>query len=142
MTPRLLLFLLCFWILPAAAQQGPEDLLAEHGLPAHDLGYLLFDPESGAWLESHNPTASFIPASTAKIPMAVAALELLGPGHRFQTELYASGEISGVTLHGDLYLKGGGDPFLATEDLAGLLKQLGQRSFSSMVGNYYYDVTG
>lgn len=142
MTPRLLLFLLWICALPAAAQQGPGDLLAEHGLPAQDLGYLLFDPESGAWLESHNPTAGFIPASTAKIPMAVAALDILGPDYRFQTELYVTGEISGVTLYGDLYLKGGGDPFLATEDLAGLVKQLAARRFSSVIGNYYYDVAG
>ncbi|MEX0922512.1 MAG: D-alanyl-D-alanine carboxypeptidase/D-alanyl-D-alanine-endopeptidase [Rhodovibrionaceae bacterium] len=145
-TASLLIFALCLWALPvtfsAAQQTTAQDLLAEYGLPVHDLGYIVFDPESGAWLESHNPTAGFIPASTAKIPMAVAALEILGPQHRFRTELHATGEVRGITLHGDLYLKGGGDPFLATEDLLALLKGLGQRRFSSVIGNYYYDVSG
>ena len=144
-TPILLVLLFWLWALPAfpsLAQDGPDDLLAEHGLAAHNLGYVVFDPESGAWLESHNPLAAFIPASVAKIPTAVAALDLLGPDHRFLTELYATGEVSGITLHGDLYLKGGGDPYLATEELLALLSELGHRSFSSLVGDFYYDVSG
>ncbi len=143
---RLLLFVLCLWALPAcwvsAQQPALQDLLAEHGLAGPDLGYIVFDPRSGAWLESHNPTTGFIPASTAKIPMAVAALEVLGPQHRFRTELYVTGELRGITLHGDLFLKGGGDPFLATEDLLSLIEDLGRQRFSSVIGNYYYDVSG
>lgn len=126
----------------AAAADGVAALLQEQKLSSENLGFLVFDPESGAWLESHNPTEAFIPASTAKLPMAISALEILGPQHRFSTELFMTGEVAGVTLHGDLYLKGGGDPYLATEDLLSLLSELGDRTFSSVVGNFYYDASG
>ena len=138
----LLAFCLWAFALPAAAQDGVSTLLEEYQLSAENLGFLVFDPESGAWLESHNPAESFIPASTAKLPMAVAALEILGPKHSFSTQLYRTGEVSGITLHGDLYPKGGGDPYLATEDLLDLLKEMKQRGFTSVIGNFYYDVSG
>jgi D-alanyl-D-alanine carboxypeptidase/D-alanyl-D-alanine-endopeptidase (penicillin-binding protein 4) len=49
---------------------------------------------------------AFMPASTTKLATAVAALETLGPEHRFQTTV--------VRRRGTITLVGGGDPFLAS----------------------------
>src|SRR5690606_33965258 len=60
--------------------------------------------------------ATLNPASSQKLVTASAAIELLGADFRFETT---------VRRHGDtLYLVGGGDPSLQTEDLAALVARL------------------
>jgi serine-type D-Ala-D-Ala carboxypeptidase/endopeptidase (penicillin-binding protein 4) len=54
-----------------------------------------------------------IPASNQKLLVAAVALDVLGPRHRFTTEVRATGPVAdGVA--GDLYLVGGGDPLLTS----------------------------
>ncbi len=54
-------------------------------------------------------------ASNTKIFTTTTALARLGADHRLRTRLYADGRIDGNgTLHGNLYLRGGGDPSLGT----------------------------
>ncbi|MDF9771094.1 D-alanyl-D-alanine carboxypeptidase [Pseudomonas rhodesiae] len=62
-----------------------------------------------------NADVSVNPASTMKLVTTYAALEMLGPNHQWKTEFYTDGTLSGGVLHGNLYLKGGGDPKLNME---------------------------
>jgi D-alanyl-D-alanine carboxypeptidase/D-alanyl-D-alanine-endopeptidase (penicillin-binding protein 4) len=57
-----------------------------------------------------------IPASTMKLVTSAGALLQLGPGHRFSTTLLAdpSARRVGKVLRGPVYLRGAGDPVLAT----------------------------
>lgn len=52
------------------------------------------------------------PASNMKLLVAAAALDVLGADYRFETRV--SGNRTGATIVGDLYLIGGGDPLLST----------------------------
>jgi D-alanyl-D-alanine carboxypeptidase/D-alanyl-D-alanine-endopeptidase (penicillin-binding protein 4) len=61
----------------------------------------------GSW----NGDVAVIPASTNKLLIAGAAIELLGADHRFTTSLAAPPAADGV-VDGDVYLVGGGDPLL------------------------------
>jgi len=60
------------------------------------------------------------PASGLKLLITSAALELLGADYRFSTRLYYSGSLDrkGV-LHGNVYIRGGGDPTLGSDMVAG-----------------------
>ncbi|MDX1428803.1 MAG: D-alanyl-D-alanine carboxypeptidase/D-alanyl-D-alanine-endopeptidase, partial [Rhodothermales bacterium] len=71
------------------------------------------DMESGRVLYSRNARKNLIPASGAKLFTTATALETLGPEFRFETVLYADGEIRGDTLFGDLVVHGSGDPTLS-----------------------------
>lgn len=78
-------------------------------------GLLVVDAESGRTLCARAPGRPLPLASNMKMFTTAAALSLLGPEHRIPTKLFATGPIdSEGTLHGDLYLRGGGDPMLGT----------------------------
>ncbi|HUV17541.1 MAG TPA: D-alanyl-D-alanine carboxypeptidase/D-alanyl-D-alanine-endopeptidase [Ilumatobacteraceae bacterium] len=65
----------------------------------------------GRTVGSWNGDVAVIPASTNKLLIAGAAIELLGADHRFTTSLAAPPATDGV-VDGDVYLVGGGDPLL------------------------------
>lgn len=76
--------------------------------------------QNGRTVFAVNEDRRMAPASTLKILTTAAALEKLGPEHRFLTRLYASADPDkdGV-LHGDLYLRGGGDMTLGSKRTRG-----------------------
>ena len=54
-------------------------------------------------------------ASNMKIFTTATALNRFGPSHRFETSVWRTGRLDGRgVLHGNLYLVGGGDPFLTS----------------------------
>jgi serine-type D-Ala-D-Ala carboxypeptidase/endopeptidase (penicillin-binding protein 4) len=75
-------------------------------------GVFLLDPSEGTVLYERNPDLPFVPASNMKVPVTWAALELLGPAHRFRTVLHAAAPPREGVVQGDLVLRGNGDPSL------------------------------
>lgn len=73
----------------------------------------VIDASSGKTLFSKNSEMLLIPASNQKLLVTAAALLRLGPAFRFSTRLYTQGKIKNGTLHGDLIIRGGGDPNLS-----------------------------
>jgi D-alanyl-D-alanine carboxypeptidase/D-alanyl-D-alanine-endopeptidase (penicillin-binding protein 4) len=93
--------------------------------------------EDGSTLFDHRATHPSTPASTLKLVVGASALDRLGPSHRFVTRFVASAPIDGDgTLRGDLYLVGGGDPTLVSDDLrrgVGALWRTGLRRIEGSV---------
>lgn len=85
---------------------------------------LAVDLRTGAVVYSRNQSLSLIPASNQKLPVAYAALALLGPGYRFHTEVVGRGTLVGDVWHGDLWLRGFGDPTLEPSDLEALAAEV------------------
>lgn len=80
-------------------------------------GTVLAVDEKGNVLYSLNADTPLVPASTLKVPTALAALKILGPDFRFPTEFYTD------AAH-NLYIKGYGDPFLISEEFPRIVSQL------------------
>lgn len=78
------------------------------------VGVAVVDAADGSSVARHAAAQGFLPASNTKLLTAVVALATLGPGHRFATELRRTGEVHDGVLHGDLVLRGFGDPTLGT----------------------------
>jgi D-alanyl-D-alanine carboxypeptidase/D-alanyl-D-alanine-endopeptidase (penicillin-binding protein 4) len=121
-----------FFASPAAAAVRPEAVqpAAPITVPrtlTGPFGYILIDLGSGAVLDAHRPDEPLSPASVAKIPTALYALDHLGPEHRFETTLRATGPVRDGVLRGDLVLQGGGDPELDSDALGDLAAQLAGR---------------
>lgn len=105
-------------------------------------GWMLVDLESGAVLEAYKPDEGFAPASVAKLPTALYALETLGAAHRFETRLLATGPVKNEVLQGDLILAGGHDPELDTDALVPLLLAAQKYGFRKITGRFLVDGGG
>ncbi len=81
------------------------------------VGLLATDAKRGTQLIARNADDAFQPASTFKLLVGSAALDNLGSTYAFHTSVYADGAILDGTLHGNLYLRGGGDVHLSAKDL-------------------------
>jgi D-alanyl-D-alanine carboxypeptidase/D-alanyl-D-alanine-endopeptidase (penicillin-binding protein 4) len=86
-----------------------------------------------------NADISVNPASTMKLVTTYAALELLGPTYQWKTEFYTDGTLKGDVLHGNLFLKGGGDPKLNMEKLWLLLRDLRANGVRQVTGDLILD---
>ena len=71
----------------------------------------------GNELVAQNADEPFVPASVTKIVTAWLAMEVLGGDYRFETRFYLDNKRV-------LYVRGGGDPFLISEELARLATEL------------------
>lgn len=126
---------------PAAAP-APAAPTAEAGLDPRlsgEAGFALADLATGTILAAAEPDRGFVPASVAKVPTALYALDRLGEGHRFATRLLATGPIRGGTLAGDLVLQGGGDPELDTDGLLLLLRRATEAGLARVTGRFLVD---
>lgn len=98
----------------AALREAIEALIDEHELDAVPSYAVTVTYRDGTEILRRHADTPILPASTAKLLTAAAAYRLLGPDYRYQTMLYADGPIEDGALHGDLFLRGGGDPALAS----------------------------
>jgi len=94
--------------------------------------------DDGSTLFDRRATVAVAPASTLKLVIAASALDLLGPNYRFETRFEASVPQEPVgALKGDLWLVGGGDPTLTSDDLrrgVGVLYRSGIRQIDGALG--------
>ena len=107
------LLFLVFLLLSAPALAGAKETVASL-TPA---GLVFVVDSAGNELVAQNADEPFVPASVTKIVTAWLALQVLGPDYRFQTRFY-------LDKNRVLYVRGGGDPFLVSEELALLAPQL------------------
>ncbi len=101
---------------------------APHGEELVDNGGFLLMDETGKKIGFH-AQKPFIPASTVKILTSLAALETMGENFKFTTNFY-------YDQHKNLYIQGGGDPFLVSEEIKKICKELrlaGIREIKSII---------
>ncbi len=70
----------------------------------------------GRILGAQNEDIPMVPASNQKLPTTFAALQTFGGEATFVTTVTADGDIVDGVINGNLYLIGGGDPFLGTDE--------------------------
>lgn len=99
-------------------------------------GLVLVIDANGNELVAQNADQPFVPASVTKIVTAWLAMETLGGDYRFETRFH-------LDSNRVLYVRGGGDPFLISEELAPLAARLvaatGRQPIAGIVldGSYY-----
>lgn len=141
---RLIILCACFLgaKLSAAADALPREIsavLKQHGLPESSLSLRIVDARQDKPLLDVNTTEARNPASVIKLVTSVAALDILGPGHLWQTSFLSKGKLNAGVLSGDIYLRSSGDPLILVEDFLGALAALRQRGVEKILGDLVID---
>jgi serine-type D-Ala-D-Ala carboxypeptidase/endopeptidase (penicillin-binding protein 4) len=119
-------------LLPVPALAGVKDKVAALAPSA----VVLVVDAKGDELVVQNADEPFVPASVTKIVTAWLAMEVLGADYRFETRFYLDAKRV-------LYVRGGGDPFLISEELKALatdlVAKIGKAPITGIVvdGSYY-----
>ncbi len=128
----------------AQAQSLPlrlDSIVREAEKEHYFTGVAVYDLTADSMLYTYNADKRMRPASTQKVMTAVAALDVLGAQHKYETRAYCAGTLSTVdsTLHGDIYVVGGFDPAYTFDDLRTLayhIKNIGIRRITgSIIGD-------
>jgi D-alanyl-D-alanine carboxypeptidase/D-alanyl-D-alanine-endopeptidase (penicillin-binding protein 4) len=97
-------------------------------------------PLNGPGIEQYvNADQPMSPGSIMKLVTTYAALEILGPTHRWDTDVLTDGQILGDTLKGNLYVRFGGDPKLTLERLWSTLRELRGMGITRVDGHLVLD---
>ena len=114
-------------------------ILTGHDIPADSLSVVVQAVGSDTPVLSHHPSTPRNPASTIKLLTTWVALDELGPTFSWPTEIYFLGNWDGRRLDGDLGIKGHGDPYLVTEELWKLLRELRRIGLEEITGDLVID---
>ena len=114
-------------------------VMKKHKLSESGLSVYVQDVTGQAPLLTVNAQVPRNPASVMKLVTTLVALNELGPAYRFQTDVYVDQPPASGRVSGDLYLKGGGDPFLVTAAFWRLLKDLRHEGLEHVTGDLVID---
>jgi D-alanyl-D-alanine carboxypeptidase/D-alanyl-D-alanine-endopeptidase (penicillin-binding protein 4) len=115
------------------------------------VGVDVYDITSGRELDAVNPAFGRPPASVEKLWTTTALLDRLGPTTRLHTTILGTGALRHGVWHGNLYLRGGGDPTFGDAgfnlvwnhgygaDASTLVAQLVQAGIHRVTGHLYAD---
>ncbi len=128
---------------PVTAQESlptpVERALTEARIPPASVAIVVQGVRATQPLLSVNAEVPMQPASVMKLVTSFASLESLGPAYRWKTEAYADGELRRGVLHGNLALKGYGDPDLTLEQFWLMLRALRARGLRDVRGDLVLD---
>ena len=139
--------LLAVLALPAAATAGPSASLQERLAAALKVkhvslamsGATVIDLQTGQTLFAENATHRLLPASNEKLAITYVALSELGPDFQIETDVLGTGQLEADVWHGDLFLKGYGDPTLSSARLARLARAVRAAGIDRVTGRVIGD---
>ena len=145
MKTRVLLTLLVSFLLASGTAWGdplPASLLrlfAREHVPLGGISIYLRRIHARRPLLAYRAHTPRDPASVMKLVTALVSLDALGPAYTWTTGAYARGPVVHGVLHGNLYLRGDGDPYLITKSFWNLLHGLRRLGIHRIAGNLVLD---
>ena len=123
-----------------AMPPGVAAALRSSGLPISSFGIDIRSVDVGASddLYALNAEQDFLLASTTKLVTSLAALDLLGPDHRWRTGAFATGPVANGRLTGDLVISGGAVG-LTSAELLRWFRQMRAQGLGEVTGNIVLD---
>ena len=127
---------------PAAAAPLPPEVAAaldRAKLPRDALVAVVQEVGAAAPRLAYQADQAVNPASLMKLVTTFAALDLLGPHWSWATPVWLQGAVTDGVLHGNLVIKGNGDPKLVVERVWLLLRRVQQLGVREIRGDIVLD---
>ena len=126
---------------PQSVQESLTSLLDAPLFRTSQVGIMVYDLDADSAIFRHNERQRLRPASTMKLVTAIAAIDKLGGGYQFKTELCYTGSVTDGVLRGDVYCVGGFDPRFNSDDLRAFVESIHKMGVDTIRGNLYADKT-
>lgn len=121
----------------ASLKEQVDAILGRSAFNNATVGVLIRSLPSNEVVYERDAHRSLVPASNQKLATAAIALHTLGKDFRYQTSVLTTGDIDAKgTLHGDLYIRGSGDPTLTSarlEELANATLKAGVKRVTGRI---------
>lgn len=121
--------------LPEAVQK----IMTRYKIPAASVSILVQAVDEDSARLALNIDIPRNPASTVKVVTTWTALDLFGPTYTWPTRVYTTGPVKDGVLHGDLVIKGQGDPYLVLEDFWNLVGEIRRAGIRDIDGDLLVD---
>lgn len=138
---NLILFNFLFLSYSQPLKEKIEAVLTDKFFESSILAADIYDLTASKYLYRNNSKLLLHPASNMKVLTSIAGLLFLGTDYQFLTSLYYDGEIISDTLYGNLYIEGGCDPELRSENLMSFISSLKSLNISYIQGSIYADLS-
>lgn len=137
-------WVLCLLFNPVSvwAETVPTELnalLKKNKVAQKNVGLVVVRLDTHQTIAAINPDKAFNPASVIKVATAAAAIDKHHANYTWQTLIGTDGQIKNGTLTGNLYLVGGGDPYITVEQFDKMVKSLRQSGIQKIDGNLIID---
>jgi serine-type D-Ala-D-Ala carboxypeptidase/endopeptidase (penicillin-binding protein 4) len=113
--------------------------MSQSGVPASHVSIYVRDASTNETIAELNSDTPRSPASTIKVMTTFAALDMLGPAYTWKTHAYLGGKMSNGVLSGDLFLVGGGDPFMTSERWWAFVQEVRELGLAKVTGDIVID---
>ncbi|MBI3815878.1 MAG: D-alanyl-D-alanine carboxypeptidase/D-alanyl-D-alanine-endopeptidase [Nitrospinae bacterium] len=120
-------------------KQGIDHILNDRCLKDSKVGIKIVSLDTGEVVYERNSDGLLMPASNMKLITTAAALSKLRPDYKFKTIVAHDGEREGNVIHGNLYIKGYGDPKLVTEELLLIVRNMKNLGIKVISGDIIAD---
>ena len=118
-----------------------DRLMNEPLLKKTQLGLMVYDLTADSAIYCVGEKQTMRPASTMKLVTAITAIDKLGGGYQFRTQLYYTGIIERNILRGNLYCVGGMDPRFNNDDMWAFVESLQRMSIDTICGRLIADTS-
>ncbi len=126
---------------PQSLQHDLDRLLEDKMFETSQAAIMVWDLQADSCLYRYRERQLMRPASTMKLITAISALDKLGGGYQFKTQLKYTGKIENGVLHGDVYCIGGMDPRFNSDDMTAFVTTLCEMGVDTIRGKVYEDRT-
>lgn len=124
---------------PQSLRANLDQLLGSSMFTTSQVALMVYDLDADSVIYAHNERQQMRPASTMKLITAITALDKLGGGHQFMTDLCYTGKVENATLVGDIYCVGGFDPRFNSDDMRAFVEAIRKMGVDTIRGNIYAD---
>ena len=121
--------------LPPAVQR----VMNRVGIPASGVSIYVRDANSNEVVLEVNDNQPRSPASVIKVLTTYVALDSLGPNYTWKTGVHLGGRLSNGVLNGDLFITGGGDPYMTAERWWRFVQALREQGLAKISGDVVID---